>query len=129
MANARVLIVDDEPDLLELVELTLGRMPAGVQAGAQAPAAIPANANPGTPSGAGAPVVPVGQGAAPAATTPFLVTREGLTPTASEEFMAYTWQAGDTFPALAQRYYGSPNHGPPHPRGERRTHRRFARGR
>ena len=26
MANARVLIVDDEPDLVELVELTLGRM-------------------------------------------------------------------------------------------------------
>ncbi|MEY2854429.1 MAG: hypothetical protein RL030_1561, partial [Pseudomonadota bacterium] len=31
MANARVLIVDDEPDLLELVELTLGRM--GLAAG------------------------------------------------------------------------------------------------
>lgn len=72
-----------------------------------APAVAPTNANP-----AGAGVAPAGQGAAAPAATPFLITREGLTPTASEEFMAYTWQAGDTFPALAQRYYGSPNHGP-----------------
>ena len=26
MANARILVVDDEPDLLELIELTLSRM-------------------------------------------------------------------------------------------------------
>lgn len=76
----------------------------------QAPAVAPANANPAVQNGANA--VPVGQGAVPAAATPFLVTREGLTPTASDEFMAYTWQAGDTFPALAQRFYGSSNHGP-----------------
>lgn len=82
--------------------------PVGGQAPVVAPAAVNPAANPAAATGAGA--APAGQGAAPA--TPFLVTREGLTPTASEEFMAYTWQAGDTFPALAQRYYGSANHGP-----------------
>lgn len=89
-----------------------GAAPAAVPVGGQppvvAPGAAPGAVNPAAAPGAGA--APAGQGAAPA--TPFLVTREGLTPTASEEFMAYTWQAGDTFPALAQRYYGSANHGP-----------------
>ncbi len=47
---------------------------------------------------------------APQAQAEFLVNRAGLAPTASEEFMTYTWQAGDTFRALAQRFYGSPLH-------------------
>jgi nucleoid-associated protein YgaU len=85
-----------------------GAAPAATPVGGQAPVVAPGAVNPAGATGAGA--APAGQGAAPA--TPFLVTREGLTPTASEEFMAYTWQAGDTFPALAQRYYGSANHGP-----------------
>jgi nucleoid-associated protein YgaU len=85
-----------------------GAAPAATPVGGQAPVVGPGAVNPAGATGAGA--APAGQGAAPA--TPFLVTREGLTPTASEEFMAYTWQAGDTFPALAQRYYGSANHGP-----------------
>ncbi len=40
----------------------------------------------------------------------YLVSRAGLTPTASDEFMTYAWQAGDSFRALAQRFYGSPLH-------------------
>src|SRR5688572_17485712 len=46
---------------------------------------------------------------APAA-TPYLVTSEGLEPTASEELKLYRWKAGDTFKALAQKYYGSTLH-------------------
>ena len=51
---------------------------------------------------------------APAAGAPviasFLATREGLEPTAAEEWMLYTWKAGDTFKDLAKRYYGSELH-------------------
>jgi nucleoid-associated protein YgaU len=46
----------------------------------------------------------------PVAQTQFLATRDGLEPTASDDWMLYTWKAGDTFKDLAQRYYGSPLH-------------------
>lgn len=53
----------------------------------------------------GAPTAPLQQ-----APTEFLVSRAGLVPTASDEFMSYTWQTGDSYRALAQRFYGSPLH-------------------
>lgn len=41
---------------------------------------------------------------------PYLVSRAGLEPTASEELMLYTWKSGDTFKAISETYYGSPLH-------------------
>lgn len=42
----------------------------------------------------------------------FVVTREGLEPVVgSDDFMTYTWKAGDTFDALAAKYYGQPQVG------------------
>jgi nucleoid-associated protein YgaU len=38
---------------------------------------------------------------------PYLVTTEGLLATGMADTMLYAWQQGDTFAALAQRYYGS----------------------
>jgi nucleoid-associated protein YgaU len=61
----------------------------------------PANANP-APSAATPPVNPQ-----PAPSSEYLKTRDGLTPTSNEEWMTYTWKAGDTFTALSERYYGS----------------------
>lgn len=46
---------------------------------------------------------------APAANA-FILSKEGLEPTTSEDFMVYTWKAGDTLKALAQKFYGSPLH-------------------
>jgi nucleoid-associated protein YgaU len=37
-------------------------------------------------------------------------TLVGLAPSLSEEFMIYTWQEGDTFAAVAERYFGSRLH-------------------
>jgi nucleoid-associated protein YgaU len=85
------------------------------------PASLAANPLANPLSGGGAtqsPAVPVNapvnaqpvQPAPQQAPTAFLVSREGLKPTASDEFMVYTWQAGDSFSALAQRFYGSPLH-------------------
>jgi nucleoid-associated protein YgaU len=37
-------------------------------------------------------------------------TTVGLVPSLSEEFMIYTWQEGDTFAAVAERYFGSRLH-------------------
>ncbi len=89
----------------------------------QAPAQTPvSNAQPAPSADAATPTgaAPAGNAPANAATPPapaatqppaeFLVSRAGLTPTASDEFMTYTWQAGDSFRALAQRFYGSPLH-------------------
>lgn len=70
-----------------------------------APATNGAVATPVAPTSAGGPAA-----AAQQAPTEFLVSRAGLAPTASDEFMSYTWQAGDSFRALAQRFYGSPLH-------------------
>jgi len=53
--------------------------------------------------------VPGAQPAKPAEAA-YLLTKEGLEPTTSEEFMLYTWKGGDTFKALAQKFYGSPLH-------------------
>lgn len=62
----------------------------------------------------GAPVALQGQSTpaqpAPRAETQFLVSRAGLTATASDEFMLYTWQVGDSYRSLAEKYYGSPAH-------------------
>lgn len=88
------------------------------------PAAEQLNASPGvadrsaptsTPNGGPAlPVAPANAGAPNAAPqqapTEFLVSRAGLAPTASDEFMSYSWQAGDSYRSLAQRFYGSPLH-------------------
>jgi nucleoid-associated protein YgaU len=90
-----------------------------------APTTNTAGATNVTPNGAaaiepqpGAPVNPAPN--APAASlvqTPtqkieaqFLVSREGLEPTATDDLMLYTWKAGDTFKALSQKYYGSNLH-------------------
>lgn len=94
----------------------------------QQPTPEPASTQPGgllsssvaSPNGATAPAeqkVPATQvppQPAPAALQPaparFLVTRDGLEPTASEDWMLYTWKQGDTFKDLAQRFYGSQLH-------------------
>lgn len=36
-----------------------------------------------------------------------LQTMVGLSPSLSDEFMIYTWQEGDTFASVAERYFGS----------------------
>ena len=61
---------------------------------------VNANPNPGAPPA-------VVANAQPAPSADYIVTREGLTPTSDEAWMIYTWKAGDTFKALAQRYYSS----------------------
>jgi nucleoid-associated protein YgaU len=38
-----------------------------------------------------------------------LKTTEGLQESFMSDAMFYTWKAGDTFPALAQRFYGDPS--------------------
>lgn len=81
---------------------------ANAQPAPGAEASMPNGAAPASNAPANAATPP-----APAATQPpaeFLVSRAGLAPTASDEFMTYTWQAGDSFRALAQRFYGSPLH-------------------
>jgi nucleoid-associated protein YgaU len=59
------------------------------------------------------------EAAAPAATAPpassaaqdgKLQTMVGLSPSLSDEFMIYTWQEGDTFAGVAERYFGSRLH-------------------
>jgi nucleoid-associated protein YgaU len=97
---------------------------------ANEPANVPANVpNGGAPSpapkDAGAPAVsPAPNGATPAPIQPraeqppqpqplapqYLVSREGLEPTASDELMLYTWKAGDTFKGVSEKYYGSGLH-------------------
>ena len=41
------------------------------------------------------------------APAPYVLTTEGLAATGIPDTMMYTWQAGDTFAAVATRYYGS----------------------
>lgn len=86
-----------------------GTQPVAVNSAVTKPAATtgtPAGTPAGTPGGAASNT--------PAAGAPliasFLATREGLEPTAAEEWMLYTWKAGDTFKELAKRYYGSELH-------------------
>lgn len=43
----------------------------------------------------------------PAAPRPLLRTSEGLEPSLVPELRLYTWQEGDTFTSVADRYYGS----------------------
>jgi len=57
----------------------------------------------GAPSGA----APAVERPAPAEPRPLLRTSEGLTASLVPELRLYTWQEGDTFTALADRYYGS----------------------
>ncbi len=59
-----------------------------------------APANPGT-----TPVVPLTPNA-----PQYLVSSEGLEATKSEDFMLYTWKVGDSFDALAAKFYGSKLH-------------------
>ena len=42
--------------------------------------------------------------------TGYLVSTVGLSPSLSDEFMIYTWQQGDSFAELANRYFGSRLH-------------------
>ena len=74
---------------------------AGSKGAPPAPAPIPAPGPVASPSGQ-----PV---SAPPAPPPaaYVLTTEGLTPTGISDTMMYTWQAGDSFAAVAQRYYGS----------------------
>ena len=52
---------------------------------------------------------PVGQGG-PEGGNGFVLTLEDLAPSLSEEFMIYSWQDGDSFPKVAERYFGSRLH-------------------
>lgn len=70
---------------------------------------------PPSPKDAGAPVLSVAvETPAPAApatipTGSILKTMEGLQESYMTDAMFYTWKAGDTFPNLAQRFYGDPS--------------------
>jgi nucleoid-associated protein YgaU len=88
--------------------------------GAKVPGVLSADAlREGTPTADPAPGVPVAPETkpsvpevAPAPVAPvsnaYLLTREGLTATPhSADMMFYTWKEGDSFAAVAQRYYGS----------------------
>jgi nucleoid-associated protein YgaU len=50
---------------------------------------------------------PAPQPAAPAVADPGLLTTEGLTKALVPDLMIYTWAQGDSFPQLAERYFGS----------------------
>ena len=50
---------------------------------------------------------PASLGAAQPAQDGKLLTMVGLSPSLSDEFMIYTWQEGDTFAGVAERYFGS----------------------
>jgi len=94
--------------------------PSGVDAGvaptngAATPQASPQQPTPQTPvqpavsqPGSANPAVQPVQADAHAQ---YLVSRVGLSATASEEFMLYTWQAGDSYRSVAEKYYGSQAH-------------------
>jgi len=102
-----------------LASLPPGALSAGIER--EAPAPAPEQAEPAS-SGAGptlpeptpppavskpAELHPAAPKPAAPASTPYTVTRVGLVPSQSAELMFYTWQAGDTLAAVAQRYYGS----------------------
>jgi nucleoid-associated protein YgaU len=69
--------------------------------------AKPTGANTDAGTAAHGPAAANPPGAQPLAATQYIVTREGLVPTADDAWMLYTWKAGDTFAALSERYYGS----------------------
>ena len=80
--------------------------PAAPEAGqATTPALLDSVVDTGAPgvTTAGAPVaVPIPAGS-------ILKTTEGLQESFMTDAMFYTWKTGDTFPALAQRFYGDPS--------------------
>lgn len=103
-----------DPRLLSAVVET----PAATDAAAGTAAAVPEAAAPSTASNASntepsiAP--PAVESAAPeaapvvvATSQPLLRTSEGLQPSLVPGLSLYVWQAGDSFTALADRYYGS----------------------
>lgn len=83
--------------------------PASNVAGATNPSPTPAVQPAGTPGTTPQATNPP-PAQPPAAQTGYIVSKEGLEPTASEDFMLYTWKAGDSYRTLAQRFYGSPLH-------------------
>lgn len=80
--------------------------------GTAAPAVIePKSAVQTAPPPSTAPAVPVAP-VAPGAPVekppaPYVVSTEGLLPSEAPNMMFYAWKQGDTFAALAQRFYGS----------------------
>ena len=99
-----------DPRLLSAVTET----PADADALALGSAATPNAADPAIVPGAGAAQAasvpapaPAAVQAEPAAALPLLRTSEGLQPALVPGLRVYVWQAGDTFTALADRYYGS----------------------
>jgi nucleoid-associated protein YgaU len=75
--------------------------------GATAPVTPAVSTEPSIAPAGSAPAAPLQPEPAPGATQPLLRTHEGLAPSLVPEMRLYVWQAGDTFTALADRYYGS----------------------
>ncbi|HTF90758.1 MAG TPA: LysM peptidoglycan-binding domain-containing protein [Planctomycetota bacterium] len=70
-----------------------------------APGAIdPSKLAPTTPQSTTPPANPPAPVPAP---TKYILTLEGLAPSAAPDMMFYTWKQGDSFAALAQHFYGS----------------------
>lgn len=87
-------------------------LPGGQGTAQELPGALPAQ--PASPSSSppggvdSKPVATEGQAAAGSQLAAGgLVTKEGLSESLDPGMMVYTWAAGDTFPALAERYFGS----------------------
>jgi nucleoid-associated protein YgaU len=108
-ANATSKAAADAPG--GLLNATVDAPPAGA-----APNAIPPTNSQMDRAAAGAPgsapVAPAIEPAVRPAAQPgaLLVTRAGLEPTALDDLMAYSWQPGDSFARVSERYYGSPLH-------------------
>jgi nucleoid-associated protein YgaU len=83
---------------------------AGTSAPAPSSSLVAPIVNPIQPEAAPPAALPVSQAspkeAAPARAGAELLSQAGLEPSLVPDTMLYTWQAGDTFAALAQRYYG-----------------------
>lgn len=101
-----------EPVLLAAPEADPRLLSAVTETPAAEPVAMPAVADPAIVPGASAALAastpaPAPVETAPAPALPLLRTSEGLQPALVPELRVYVWQAGDTFTALADRYYGS----------------------
>lgn len=100
--DPRLLSAETETPLAAEAGATGTTQPAAL---AVEPSITPGSVDPAAQVGAAS----ASEVSAPVAVTPqpLLRTSEGLQPSLAPGLRLYTWQAGDTFTALADRYYGS----------------------
>ncbi|MCC6408026.1 MAG: LysM peptidoglycan-binding domain-containing protein [Planctomycetes bacterium] len=92
-----------------------GTQPAGAMNAAVQPQPTPTNTAPNLNKPAATPANPAAGAPAPTAVKPIatvpagsmLKTREGLEESLFNDLYVYTWKQGDTYPLLAERFYGS----------------------